>query len=126
MEDLFRNAERLYKEALKDLRKGRFRKAAENAWAATVRATEALLVARGYSYEEVKWPSSRRRALDELAMRDPKVDELRMVERYGSRETFLHGSCFYEGMCEPLERNVRRIEETKRYIEDAKKLALKD
>ena len=46
VEELFRDAERLYEEALKDLEAGRIRKAAENAWCATLRATDALILAR--------------------------------------------------------------------------------
>ena len=123
VKELFEDAENLYSEAFKDLGEGRIRDAAEKAWGATVRATEALLVLHGYNYEEIRWPVGRRRALDELALKDPRIDELGLVERYGSRETLLHGACFYEGICEPVERNVRRIKETIDYIKDAKALA---
>lgn len=54
VEELLRDAESLYREALKDLEAKRIRKAAENAWAATVGATEALFVAKGREYEKIR------------------------------------------------------------------------
>jgi len=60
VEKLFKDAESLYEEALRDLEAKRIRKAAENAWAATVRATEALIVAKGREYERIRWPRERR------------------------------------------------------------------
>ncbi|KPV64764.1 MAG: hypothetical protein AOA65_0831 [Candidatus Bathyarchaeota archaeon BA1] len=121
VEELFKDAESLYRESLKDLEAKRIRKAAENAWAATVRATEALLVARGREYEKIRWPRERRYELDALSVEDKTIEDLRIPERYGSRETFLHGSCFYEGACEPIS-TERRIRETIDYIKDAKRI----
>lgn len=121
VEELFKDAESLYQESLKDLEVKRIRKAAENAWAATVRATEALLISRNREYEKIKWPGSRRYELDRLTAEDKAVDEMHISERYGSRETFLHGSCFYEGICEPIS-TERRIRETIDYIKDAKRI----
>jgi len=43
IEEMFKDAERLYEEALKDLKAGRIRKAAENAWCTTLRVTDALI-----------------------------------------------------------------------------------
>jgi len=121
VEELVKDAESLYQEALKDVEAGRVRKAAENAWAATVRATEALLISRKRDYESIKWPGPRRYELDRLSVEEKAVDVMRIPERYGSRETFLHGSCFYEGVCEPRS-TERRIYETIDYIEDVKKI----
>ena len=122
VKELFEDAKELYEEALRDLEAGRIRKAAENAWCATVRATEALLVSRGRDYEVVRWPESRRVELDRLAIEDEEVRRLHIPERYGSRETYLHGSCFYEGIYEPKS-TIRRIKETIDYIRDAMRLS---
>ena len=37
-----------------------------------------------------------------------------MVARYYSRQVVLHGECFYNGLCDPIEDTVRRIRETVR------------
>ena len=39
--------------------------------------------------------------------------------RYFTRIGFLHGECFYNGMCEPAEEVERRIRETDAYITNA-------
>lgn len=119
VEELFRDAERLYEEALKDLEAGRIRKAAENAWCATLRATDALILAR--TGEEPVRSDVTTRRLHELRSKDPRVEVL--IGRYHTRADFLHGLCFYLGVCEPVEEVRRRIVETKQYIEDAKRLA---
>ena len=41
------------------------------------------------------------RALDRLADEDPAVKIL--VGRYYSRQSQLHGDCFYTGLCDPME-----------------------
>ncbi len=125
IEELSKDAMKLYEEALRDLEAGRIRKAAENAWCATIRATAALLIARGKAkgWEDVKYAGPRRTLLDELESEDEEVEKLRMYERYCVRSDSLHGACFYEGICEPLERNIKRIIETVDYIKDAMKLA---
>ncbi|RLE85570.1 MAG: hypothetical protein DRJ41_00965 [Thermoprotei archaeon] len=119
VEELFRDAERLYEEALKELKAGRLRNAAENAWAATLRATDALILAR--TGERPFRSDVTTRRLHELRSRDERVEVL--IGRYHTRADFLHGTCSYLGVCKPAEEVRRRIVETKKYIEDAKKLA---
>jgi len=46
VEEIFRDAEKLYEDALNELEGGRVMDAAEKAWGATVRATDALILAR--------------------------------------------------------------------------------
>jgi len=117
-ETIFKDAETLYEEALKDLEAGRVRKAAENAWAATLRATNALILSKTGKLPEYV-PDTRER-LEELAIKHPDVEIL--IGRFYTRETFLHGHCFYLGRCPP-DTVERRVRETKAYIEDAKKLS---
>jgi len=119
-EAIFKDAETLYEEALKDLEAGRVRKAAENAWAATLRATNALILSKTDKLPEYV-PDTRER-LEELAVKHPDVEML--IGRFYTRETFLHGHCFYLGRCPP-DIVKRRVRETKAYIEDAKKLSYK-
>jgi hypothetical protein len=98
-----------------------FQDAAEKAWGATLRATNALILAKTGD-EPKKTPLSSRK-LEELALQDGEVEELKLPDRYHTRSDYLHGDCFYLGICEPKDRIERRIRETKHYIQDARKLA---
>jgi len=120
VEELLKDAYELYEKARNEIEKD-IRNAAEKAWCATVKATEALLVANGIKYDEIRWPRVRRRELIFLARRNKLIEELNILDRYGSRETYLHGYCFYEGICEPID-TERRILGTKAYIDDVKKI----
>jgi len=122
VEEIFRDAEKLYEDALNELEGGRVRDAAEKAWGATVRATDDLIFAR-IEEKPVRTDLTTRR-LHELALKDPELDE-KLLGRYHTRKDFLHGICFYMGVCEPLDSIIRRIKETKDYINDARKLAKK-
>jgi len=122
LEKIFNDAEELYQDAVKELELGKVRDAAEKAWGATIRATDALILAR--TKESPVRTDLTTRRLHELALKEPEVDE-KLVGRYHTRQDFLHGTCFYMGVCEPLESIVRRIRETKEYIEDARTLARK-
>ena len=116
---IFADARILYDDALEMLELGKIRNAAEKAWGATKRATDALILGRtGYEPERTPETSAQLRA---LAARDPAVRNL--VGRYYSRQGVLHSDCFYMGLCEPLDDTERRIRETAAYIADAEGLA---
>lgn len=116
---IFTDARTLQDDALEMLEMGKIRNAAEKAWGATKRATDALILARtGYEPERTPETSAELRA---LAARDAAVRGL--VGRYYSRQGVLHGDCFYLGLCDPLEDTERRIRETADYIADAERLA---
>ena len=120
VKELFADAEFLYQEAIKELERGKVRDAAEKAWGATVRATDALILAR--TGKEPERPDITRVRMRELAKDDEEVRE-RIVPRFYTRMTELHGDCFYLGICEPIEEVERRIKETIDFIEDAKRLS---
>ena len=109
----------MHDSALARLDAGDVRDAAEKAWCATKRATDALILARTGAMPP-KSPDTTR-GLDELAEADPGVKIL--VGRYYSRQSQLHGDCFYTGLCEPMTTTRRRIRETIDYIRDAERLA---
>ena len=46
-----------------------------------------------------------------------------LVRRYYTRQEQLHGKCFYNGPCDPLDETERRIQKTSDYIDDAERLA---
>jgi hypothetical protein len=116
---IFQDAWMLYADAMEELGRGKLRNAAEKAWGATKRATDALILAR--TGEEPERTPATARELHRLAMQDSRLETL--VGRYHTRADFLHGNCFYLGICEPPEDVERRIRETADYIRDAQQLA---
>jgi hypothetical protein len=116
---IFADARSLHADALRLLEAGDVRDAAEKAWCATKRATDALILAR--TEEEPQFSSDTSRGLLMIAERDRAVSPL--IGRYYSRQGHLHGGCFYHGICEPMDEVERRIRQTADYISDAMRLA---
>ena len=117
VKEIFADARVLQDDALEMLTQGKVRNAAEKSWGATKRATDALILAR--TGEEPPTTSRTSNGLDALASRDNSIKPL--VGRYYSRISQLHGSCFYDGICN--EETERRIRQTIDYIRDAEALA---
>ena len=116
---IFADARQVHAESLERLEQGDIRDAAEKAWLSTLRATNALILAR--TGEEPERTTYIRIGLERLAQRDERFQSL--VNRYFSRQNSLHGDCFYLGICEPADLIERRIRETIDYIQDAEALA---
>ena len=116
-QEIFEDARQLYRAAIERLEAGDVRDAAEKAWCATLRATNALIVSQG-GHEPERSPQTSRE-LDRLAENDQKIKSL--IGRYTHPQSRLHGDCFYVGLCqEPA--TERRIRETDLYIQDAEEL----
>ena len=107
----------MHAQSLERLAHGDIRDAAEKAWCATKRATDALIFAR--TGEEPGPPGHTSDNQDNHAREEPQVRTLQ--GRYYSRITHLHGNCFYVGHCN--QETERRIRETAQYISDAERLA---
>lgn len=120
VKDVFADTWVLYEDALEELARGKLRNGAEKAWGATKRATDALVLAR--TGEEPETTARTTRELHSLVSQDAVVESL--VGRYHTRASYLHGQCFYNGICEPQEEVERRVRETDDYIRDAEALAL--
>ncbi len=117
--EIFADARSMYEAALERWAAGDVRDAAEKAWCATLRSTNALILARtGEEPERTPETSGR---LDRLARREPAASSL--VGRYYSRQQRLHGDCFYSGILEYRDEIERRIRETISYVADAESLA---
>ncbi len=112
---IFADAWELYGDAVDLLGLGRTRIAAEAAWGATKRATDALILART-GREPMNSPHTSR-GLRFLAKTDPGVAPLRDV--YRARQSRLHGRCFYQGILEPEDELIDEIRATPGYIRDA-------
>lgn len=123
VKEIFDDAYSLYREAIGEMEKGNIRESAEKAWGATLRATKAMILAK--TGREFDGAIGVTKALGELVRQDKEIEE-RLEGRYFTRESLLHGHCFYDGLCEPQEHIERRIRETNLYIEDAKRLALRE
>ena len=116
---IFADARDVHADALRLFEAGDIRDAAEKAWCATKRATDALVLAR--TGTEPEFSSDTSRGLLVLAEADGAVSPL--IGRYYSRQGHLHGECFYHGVCEPAAEVERRIRQTADYINDAERLA---
>lgn len=116
---IFSDARAVHDDALRLLEAGDIRDAAEKAWCATKRAADALILARTGTEPEIS--SDTARGLVRLATEDQVFRAMR--RRYHSRQSTLHGDCFYLGLCEPIDDTERRIRRTADYINDAERLA---
>jgi hypothetical protein len=116
---LFADARDMYQDALEMLEQGRLRNAADKAWVATKRATDALILAR--TGEEPRTSGQTMRRIRQLCRQDPALEPLRL--RYGHRQSFLHGACFYDGILEPEDDIVADVRETLEYIQEAEAMA---
>ena len=116
---VFADARQMQADALERMAAGDLRDAAEKAWCAAKRATDALLLARTRELPP-KSPDTTRN-LRRLAAADPALQPLE--DRYFARQAALHGDCFYTGWCEPVEDTERLVRQTIDYIEDAQRLA---
>ena len=116
---LFADARELYDDALEMVAQDRLRNAAEKAWVATKRATDALILAR--TGEEPRTSGQTALGLRRLRRADPTLEGIRV--RYGSRQYYLHGRACYDGILEPKEDLIADIHETVGYIRDAEEMA---
>ena len=118
-EAIFADARTMYDAALERLEADDIRDAAEKAWCATRRASDALiLVMTGREPEMVPETTRELRRLG-----GNNSDVALLVDRYAAMRDFLHGDCFYFGLCEPIEDTARLIRQTSEYINDAARLA---
>ena len=117
--EIFDDARELYAGAVERLGAGDIRDAAEKAWCAALRASNALILAR--TGEEPQKTPATSKGLKQLARTDPAIRPL--VRRYYGIQAELHGECFYLGFCEPEDEMDREIRSTEQFIRDAEGLA---
>ena len=117
--EIFADARAMQAEALRLLDAGDIRDAAEKAWCATKRATDALILARTGMEPEISSDTSV--GLVRLAEEDSAVRPL--IRRYYARQGLLHGTCFYLGACQPADQVERLILRTIHYIGNSENLA---
>ncbi len=115
---IFADARRMHDAVLERMASGDIRDAAEKAWCATVRAAEALVLAR--TGQEPTTSTAAGRRLRTISRADSALRNLRRI--YIERQTILHGECFYHDDCEPDE-TEELIRETVQFIRGAEALA---
>ena len=108
----------LYADAIEMLDQGHIRNAAEKAWGATKRATDALILER--TGREPQVTSQTASGIKALGRQSAALESL--VTRYRNRVHHLHAECFYNGDCEPEDFITGLIRDTARYIHDAEAL----
>ena len=119
--EIFADAYSMYEGALERWVAGDVRDAAEEAWCATKRATDALILARTGELPQTTGMTSTQ--IRQLGDRERAIENL--VGRYYTRIGHLHGECFYEGKCASQD-TERRIRETIDYVRDAEALSFPD
>ena len=119
VEVIFDDARGLYDDALEMLELGRLRNAAEKAWCATKRATDAMILAR--TGKEPRTSGQTMRMLRQLRRQDASLEPMR--KEYALRQSFLHGACFYDGVLEPEDDIIADVQETIEYIQNAEAMA---
>lgn len=113
---IFADAWDLYADATEILELGKPRIAAEAAWGATKRATDALILAR--TGREPSGTGRTSAEMNSLGRRNTEVAPLSSL--YKRRILNLHGRCFYLGICEDPEVLIR---DTADYIRECERLA---
>ena len=115
---IFEDARRMGGAALERMAAGDLRDAAEKAWCATMRATEALVLAR--TGQEPGKSTVATLRLRSLSVQDPSLRNLR--DRYIARQEILHGECFYHDRFDREEIDLL-VGETADFVRDAERLA---
>lgn len=121
VEEIFRDAHYMQAAAIDRLDHGDIRDAAEKAWGATKRATDALILAMTGELPEFTHQTAH--GLRQLSAQNEAVREARLRGRYYVRQNVLHGECFYIGLCDPLDETERLVRETGTYIQAAEGLS---
>ena len=117
--ELFADARTLYADALEMLEQYRLRNAAEKAWGATKRSTDAMVLAR--TGQEPQSAGQARRALLRMSSDGQAFETFQ--GQYSIRSLLLHLNCICDGNCEPEPEMMALIRATDSYIQDAINLA---
>lgn len=108
-----------FKEGLKTNDQYKIRDAAEKMWNAVINATNALILHKLDIVPTSHW--ERRKLLEKLENEDPRIEELRIRDRYGARERYLHEMTFYDGIID-IDMLKREIAKVEKYIADIESL----
>ena len=113
--EIFADAKTVHAAALERLEEGDIRDAAEKAWCAAKRSTDALILARTGTLPTISSHTSG--GIRALGQENDTLASLRL--RFGNIVHYLHADCFYDGRCEPWEFTADLIRSVSAYIQDA-------
>ena len=116
---IFADAWELYGDAIEEVERRKLRIAAEVAWGATKRATDALILAHTGREPMVSTHTSR--GLRFLRKQDPALESFRV--EYNHRQSMLHGKYFYRGDCGSEVIVTEIVRATANFIRDAENFA---
>ena len=108
--ELFQDARDLQVDAVEMLAQGRVATRPRRSGGRRSGPPDALVLAR--TGEELECAPETGAGLRQMASLGEAVREARLLRRYYSRKGSLHGECFYNGLCDPLEDTERRIRAT--------------
>ena len=112
-------ARHLYQDALEMLDKDRLRNAADKAWCAAERTTDALILAR--AGDEPRTSGDTMRMIRQLRRQDPSQEPLRVS--YAHCPSFLHGAAFCHRILEPADDIIADVREAINYLRNAEVMA---
>ena len=115
VDQIFKEATSLYTTAMERLVAGDLRGAAEKAWCATKRATDALILARTGTVPASAFQTST--GIRRMGQESAALATLR--SRYALIAHNLHAECFCGGHCEPEEFMAELIGSVAFYIQEA-------
>lgn len=110
-----------FEKGVKEGRDETIRDAGEKAWNATIQATTALLLAKGFNEEDIKTYRQKRMTLEELSTKDYQVRQMDLRDKFMAREYTLHIRCFYDGEY-TIEAIREELEKAKQYIDNVAKM----
>ena len=116
---IFADARPMHSHALERWEAGDIRDAAEKGWRSMRRAAEALVLA--HTGKPCPNTSAVSRELRALGRSDETAYLL--AGHYGAAARYLHGDCFYSGLCDPVDDTERRLREAANFIATAEGLA---
>jgi hypothetical protein len=117
---IFDGAIAIHKQASERLLAGDVRDAAEKAWCATKRATDAMILT--LTNKEPRTSGMTMEAMRKLYSYDRDIFKP-LHKTYSTFQSNLHGHCFYDGNCEPADFFEEAIREVLEYINDLKAVA---
>lgn len=98
---LLREADAMCRKARAALRAGQLQNAAEDAYGCVIRSVQSVAVS--LAGEQPVTHGQIASVLDRLWPKYPRVPQLRMLDqRFEKASSKLHGTCFYERICEPV------------------------
>ena len=108
--EIFQDARGLQVDAMEMLAQGRVTPRQRRSGGRRTGPPDTLVLAR--TGEEPECAPEKGAGLRQMASLGEAVREARLLRRYYSRQGSLHGECFCNGLCDPLEGTERRIRAT--------------